>query len=192
MKKTQPRKRVKSTPKKTASKESKMPWQIPAFEPTSLDSADWPSREWLAEMTLHLLPRYSPSGKPQLNDFSSACEDALVAWKTAKSYLWISRHGSDINNWYNEESLRLEREDLSKDEVAAGRVSFDRGCKLITCDDRRLRAINKWRKAAHKIYDMRVYLGLPLPDHEKEGFSIREVAEFRIQFAGTIAGERKS
>lgn len=192
MKKTQPRKRVKTAPRKTASKKSQMPWQIPAFEPSSPDSADWPSREWLAEMTLRLLTRYRSSGKPQLSDFASACEDVLEAWKTAKRYLWFSKNFSDLKEWHEQEKLRLEQKELSKDEIAADRVSFDRGCKLITCEDRRLRAIKKWREAVPQLYAMHIHAGAPVPDHEKEGFSIRDVAEFRIQFAGTIAGERKS
>jgi len=189
MKKTEPRKTAKAAPQKSGSEKPKTPWQIPAFESTSADSADWPSREWLAEMTLHLLPR---TGRPQLSDFTSACEDAIEAWKTAKRYLWFSRHSADLNAWYDEEKLRIERQDLNKDEIASGRVSFDRGCKLITCDDRRLRAIKKWDEAAPKIYAMHKQLGAPIPDHEKDGFSVREVAEFRIQFAGYYAGERNS
>jgi hypothetical protein len=118
-----------------------------------------------------------------------AAERALAAYKAAHHVLHYEKLNREMNAEIDKilEELRPE---LTQEETKSERVSYQRACKLVTGEERKERAEERFVKLTYWLYsevywyDPETQRNEPPPEYEKKtAIKLREVAELKRQFA---------
>lgn len=151
-----------------------------------------PPPEWLAEMASRVWkagPKPVSIVKRGLDyGWVDAAERALAAYKAAHHVLHYEKINREINAEVDDVLEGLKPE-LTQDEIGWQRVSFHRACKLITGEERKDRAEERFVKLTYWLYseiywyDEETQSNEPPPEYEKKkSIRLREVAELKRQF----------
>jgi len=152
-----------------------------------------PPVEWLAEMASRVWkagPKPVSIVKRGLDyGWVDAAERALAAYKAAHHVLHYEKLNREINAKI-ERILEELRPELTQEEIEDQRVSYPRACKLITGEERKDRAEERfvkltiWLYSEAYWYDPETQSNEPPPEYEKKSaIKLREVAELKRQFA---------
>jgi len=153
-------------------------WEGGANMPESmkilLEPPPWPATEWTAVMAHKLLPRHRRKGKPEMEVWKDACEEAVLVHRIAFETIRRKRHAiakapmdSNLIDHYIMPQLKAkEREEHH--------VNYERGCKLVTSEDKRLRALKAFEDLAGE---------QNAKHHGKHGFTLNEVWTWRMRWA---------
>jgi hypothetical protein len=151
-----------------------------------------PPVEWLAEMASRVWkagPKPVSIVKRGLDyGWVDAAERALAAYKAAHHVLHYEKISREINAEVDQ-VLEALKPELTQDEIGWQRVSFYRACKLITGEERKDRAEERFVKLTYWLYseiywyDPETQRNEPPPEYEKKkSIKLREVAELKRQF----------
>lgn len=151
-----------------------------------------PPVEWLAEMASRVWkagPKPVSIVKRGLDyGWVDAAERALAAYKAAHHVLHYEKISREINAEVDH-VLEGMKPELTQDEIEWQRVSYHRACKLITGEERKDRAEERFVKLTYWLYseiywyDEETQSNEPPPEYEKKkSIKLREVAELKRQF----------
>ncbi len=151
-----------------------------------------PPVEWLAEMASRVWkagPKPVSIVKRGLDyGWVDAAERALAAYKAAHHVLHYEKINREIKAEVDEVLEGLKPE-LTQEEIEWQRVSYQRACKLITGEERKDRAEERfvkltiWLYSEVYWYDPETQSNEPPPEYEKKSaIKLREVAELKRQF----------
>lgn len=153
-------------------------WEGGANMPESmkilLEPPPWPEIEWIADMAHKLLPRHRKKGKPEMDVWKGACEEAVAIHRLAFETIRRKRHAiarapldsTLIDHFITPQLKAKEREEQH--------VSYERGCKLVTEEDKRLRALKAFEELAG---------AQNAEHHRRNGFTLNEVWTWRMRWA---------
>lgn len=190
MKKKELSKKTKTVPRKSNAKTRS---GTAAARPISSGTA-WapPTPEWLVQTAIQLLPKYENNEEARELQWLVAIEDAKKGLHVARRSLQAGAQWQDYEVLMKKRVQTLADDELTELEIQNGRVDFERGCKIITGEIKRLRAIQKWRAAAPTFYRL-FKNNFPelIPNHEKEGFSVEDLASLKASFSELKIGQKK-
>ena len=190
MKKTKPRKRVKTARSKFTTKTTLEDCAAASARDETSNAS--PTPEWLVQTAIQLLPKYQDNDEPRELQWVAAILDAKRGLRIARSSVAIEAQWQEHATLAQSRIKVLEQQGLTEVEIKQKRVNFQRGCKFITGETKRLRAIQKWRAAAPTLY--RLFQETPelIPNHEKDGFSLEDLVSLRSEFADLKMTQRKN
>jgi hypothetical protein len=157
------------------------------------EDASLPSAEWLAEMASRLWKEHSREIRIGVKSLDvrwiEAARKGLAAYKAAHHVLHYEKLNRQIETEVDR-ILEALKPQLTEDEVSRQRVEYFKACKLITGEERKDRADDRFTKLCYWLYSEAYWLdddkavNEPPPEYHKQGFiRLREMAELKRQFA---------
>lgn len=172
MKKAQPRTKKKKEPNRsfavTANKSK-------PSQPISQSDFPLPTAEWVVEMATRLLFLSNVTAHQTGIKWVVACHEVLIGLREAHAALKAEQHFRSSEAERQQLFASKLSSLLSPKERKLGKVSFAKGCKIITGDTKRLRAESKWRAFEPRWNAGNRRDGIPVPNYEVEGFGLVEL-----------------
>jgi hypothetical protein len=152
-----------------------------------------PPPEWLAEMASRLFNKDARQIRIGCGGLDvrwvEASRQGLAAYKAAHHVLHYEKLNRQIETEVNH-ILETLRPQLTEEEISRERVEYFKACKLITGEERKDRADDRFTKLTYWLYSEAYWLdeykaiNEPPPAYHKQGFiRLREMAELKRQFA---------
>jgi hypothetical protein len=139
-----------------------------------LEPPPWPDVAWVADMAYKLLPRHRRKGKAVADVWRDACEEAVTAHRLAFDTI---QHKRQRQAGAPREMALIEHfivPQLKAKERESHHVSYERGCKLVTSEDKRLRAMKAFEDVAGE---------QGAEQYREHGFTLEEVWTWRMRWA---------
>ena len=139
-----------------------------------LEVPPWPEPDWVAEMAQRLLPRHEGGDVSPVDAWMNACDEAAAAYRIAFEVVRRQRHQQAKAPT---EKLLLEHHiepHLKARERQEGALSYERGCKLATGEDKRARALKAFKELAGEN---------AAAHHQRNGFTLEEALQWKMRSA---------